>query len=234
MPVTARARDVADLSAGERGAMLALMRRCYDGVDEATFLRDLSDKSRVVVVCDSRGAIVGFSTLTVFAAEDRRGPLRALFSGDTVIAPEAWGSPAFSYAFVREAARIARAAPSPLYWLLIVKGHRTFRFLPAFTRAFAPCWRGDDPELLALRDRLALARFGAAYDPATGVLRRDGRDRLSPALAEPSPREAARADVAFFLARNPGYRRGDELVCLCRLAPDNLHPTARRLYESAA
>lgn len=230
----ARARDVAELSAPERAEMLALMRRCYEGVEADAFAADLAAKTRIVTVADATGRLRGFSTLAIFAFDGPDGPARAIFSGDTVIAPEAWGSPAFSYAWVREAARISRLAPSPLYWLLIVKGHRTFRFLPTFTRRFAPHWRGDDPELVALRDRLARARFGPAFDPATGLLRRRApRERLAPDLAEPSPREAARADVGFFLARNPGYRDGDELVCLCPLAPDNLRPTTRRLFERA-
>lgn len=215
--------------------MLALMRRCYDGVKDCAFARDLAGKSRVVTVADARGTLVGFSTLAIFSFLDEGRPARAIFSGDTVIAPEAWGSPAFAYAWVREAARIARIDPSPLYWLLIVKGHRTFRFLPTFTHAFVPNWSGDDPTLRRLRDRLARERFGANFDATTGVLRRSGAgDRLVAALAEPSPREAARRDVAFFLASNPGYRHGEELVCLCRLSPDNLRPTTLRLFEAAA
>jgi len=37
-------------------------------------------------------------------------------------------------------------------------------------------------------------------------------------------------EVAFFLARNPGYARGDELVCLCELAAEKLRPLARRIF----
>ena len=234
MRLTARAQDRADLSTQDRATMLTLMRRCYEGVDADAFARDLDAKSRVVVVRAAADELVGFSTLAVFDFVDAGAPARAIFSGDTVIAPEAWGSPAFAFAWVREAARIARLAPTPLYWLLIVKGHRTFRFLPAFTRRFAPHWADEDARLLALRDDLARARFGGRYDAARGVLRPGpSRERLTAALAEPSVREAARIDVRFFLARNPGWRDGEELVCLCPLAPDNLRPTTLRLFEAA-
>lgn len=234
MRLSALAQDRAALSAADRAAMLALMRRCYEGVDEAVFVRDLEAKSRVVVLRAPGGDLVGFSTLAVFDFLDSGAPARAIFSGDTVIAPEAWGSPAFAFAWVREAARIARLAASPLYWLLIVKGHRTFRFLPAFTRRFVPRWADADARLIALRDNLARARFGARYDAARGVLAPGpSRERLTAALAEPSPREAARIDVRFFLDRNPGYRDGEELVCLCPLAPENLRPTTLRLFEAA-
>jgi hypothetical protein len=36
--------------------------------------------------------------------------------------------------------------------------------------------------------------------------------------------------VAFFLNRNPGWRRGDELVCLTEIAFENLTPAGRRMW----
>ena len=40
-------------------------------------------------------------------------------------------------------------------------------------------------------------------------------------------------EVAFFLDRNPGYARGDELVCVCELAAGTLRPLARRAFAGA-
>ena len=227
-------RDVAGLDAAERVAMFALMRACYDGVSEAAFLQDLAAKHRVVLVMNAGNHLCGFSTLQVETLEIAGRAVRCLFSGDTVIAPEYWGSPAFSFAWVREIGAIFRQAPEvPLYWLLIVKGHRTFRYLPTFARHFFPDWRQtDDPELAAIRDALAGERFGTQYDPTAGIIRRwPPRERLNKAFAEPTERERVRADVAFFLASNPGFRQGDELVCICPIAPENMRPLTRRLFE---
>jgi hypothetical protein len=35
--------------------------------------------------------------------------------------------------------------------------------------------------------------------------------------------------VRFFVERNPGHIRGEELCCLARLARDNLTPAVRRV-----
>ena len=35
--------------------------------------------------------------------------------------------------------------------------------------------------------------------------------------------------IAFFLERNPGFVRGDELVCLTRIDEQNLTPAGRRM-----
>jgi len=122
-----------------------------------------------------------------------------------------------------------------VFWLLIVKGHRTYRFLPAMLD-FTPDWRHPaDARLTALKDAIATARFGIAYDREAGVVRfATSRGHLAPEWAGVTPREALRPDVRFFLERNPGYARGDEMVCLCELAPGNLRPLMRRLFLQGA
>jgi hypothetical protein len=83
-------------------------------------------------------------------------------------------------------------------------------------------------------NQLARERFGDAFDDAQGVIRySDSHGHLAEPFAEANEREASREDVSFFLRRNSGYRRGDELVCLCELSAENLRPLARRLFESA-
>ena len=39
--------------------------------------------------------------------------------------------------------------------------------------------------------------------------------------------------IAFFLDRNPGFVRGDELVCLTRIDDRNLTPAGRRMARPA-
>jgi hypothetical protein len=38
--------------------------------------------------------------------------------------------------------------------------------------------------------------------------------------------------VQFFLQANPGYKVGDELVCLTELSHDNQNPLAARLFDA--
>ncbi len=78
-------------------------------------------------------------------------------------------------------------------------------------------------------ETLAQQRFGDAFNARRGVVSfSQSRGHLKPALANIAEDEAARPDVAFFLRRNPGYRQGDELVCMTELSLDNLRPLARR------
>lgn len=214
-------------------AMFELFRDYYENVDLEAFERDLKAKQRVILL-RSNEEIVGFSTIGTFDFLYRGTNNRIIFSGDTIVRRDFWGDQTLALSWIREIGRIARQVPDrPLYWLLIVKGHRTYRYLPTFGLEFVPHWLGQpNRELSAMRDALARAMFGNCYDEESGILRFPGpRGNLVPECAMPSERERRRPDVDFFLRSNPGYVRGDELVCLCSLSRDNMRPFARRLFD---
>jgi hypothetical protein len=227
----ASAVDVGSLGDGDVAAMFLLFELYYENVSLGAFARDLAAKQRAILLREE-GDIVGFTTMAIADHDGAEAPLRILFSGDTIVRRDLWGSPVLTAAWIREIGRLARAEPTrPLYWLLIVKGHRTYRLLPAFGHRFVPHWSGDDAGLGRLRDAVAADMFGDDYDAASGIVRfSPPRGNLRPEWALPSARERRRPEVDFFLRRNPGYRDGDELVCLCPLGPDNMRPYAQRLF----
>lgn len=231
--VTPLAREVATLATRERREMFALYERYYEATSFARFDADLAAKDRVLMLVDEAGALQGFSTMTVYDCMSDDGPLRVLFSGDTVVDEDHWGQQTLAFAWLRLAGRIKAERPHlPLYWLLISKGHRTYRYLSAFSREFHPAPdRVTPPRMQALMDAVARDRFGSAYDAASGVLRFDeSLGHLRAPYAQVSAAHRRLPEVEFFLARNPGYTHGDELVCICELAADNLRPLARRAF----
>ena len=137
-----------------------------------------------------------------------------------------------SRGYVLPGAVKAQVPDCPLYWFLIVKGHRTYRYLSAFSVDFYPHWQMPTPAWAqSIMAALARRRFNDAYDASAAWCRfRRSRGHLRPTWAAVEPEEAARPDVAFFLDSNPGYVRGDELVCLTELSSANLRPLARRVF----
>lgn len=229
-----RAVEIRTLAAAERAAMYELYSRHYDAADRLRFDNDLSDKRYAVLLHDEAGALQGFSTLAEYEHDFGGRHIGVLFSGDTVIDAQHWGQQALAFAWLRLAgARKRRLPQRPLYWFLISKGHRTYRFLTAFAHAFWPAHdRPTPPGAQALMDTLASERFGAAYDRTTGLIRfTRSHGHLRSTYASVSDNHRRRPDVDYFLARNPGYASGDELVCLCELTADNLRPLARRIFS---
>jgi hypothetical protein len=225
----------ADCSRDLRGRLWALFAASYDSVDRPRFESDLDGKSHVILLRDDDGQAQGFSTLTRMEAAVDGQPVRALFSGDTIIDPRFWGEQALVRGWCRVAAEELRSAgDTPLYWFLISKGYRTYLYLPLFYREFWPRHERATPgEAQRVLDGLATARFGPAYCPETGLIRfEESLGQLKPELAGVPERRQLDPNVAFFLKKNPGYAEGVELACLARLSIDNTRSLGRRIFEA--
>ncbi|HUG09412.1 MAG TPA: hypothetical protein VMM36_00275 [Opitutaceae bacterium] len=214
--------------------MFALLTQYFEGVSQEQFASDLAEKSHVILL-ECAGRLVGFSTLLAYETRFENEPVSVIYSGDTIVAPEAWRSPALSRAWIDTVNRLRHDFTRGRYfWLLLTSGFRTYRFLPVFWREFFPNYeRPTPPDIRRLADELACERFGDAYDAGTGIVRFARPQRLRPALAAVPSGRLRDPHVAFFHERNPGHAQGDELVCLTELTDANLTPAGRRMVQPA-
>jgi len=232
--------NVSDVTAARRDEMFTLMDEHYANVRRELFESDLASKQWVICIFDPvSDRLCGFSTQTLLDAEVEGRPVKALFSGDTIIHRERWGDHALSHVWGRLALSIIDAQPGEeLYWFLISKGYKTYRFLPVFFHKFFP--RHDmptPPRMKAVMDALALSRWPTEYDAPTGIIRATpSQYRLCEGLADVTPERLTDPHVRFFQAKNSGHIRGDELCCLAPLTRENFTPAAYRVIgpESAA
>jgi len=204
----------------------------YDGSNEALFFHDLAGKDEVLLVrCGE--AVIGFSTVRFFEREWQGRRIAVVYSGDTVVERRHWGQQALAFAWIGRMGRFKREHPElALYWFLLVKGHRTFRYLPLFARSFYPHWSIDRSDLKPLADALAGEIFADDYNPASGVVEfGESHGHLKPEVAMPSEDDLRREGVQFFLERNPGFRRGHELVCMCEVEEHNMRPLTLALFR---
>lgn len=226
----------ADLTPGERQAMHGLLASYFDGVEARVFERDLANKNWVILLEDESGALRGFTTLHLYRERFEDEPITVVFSGDTIVDKSAWNTPALHRSWIDAVSRLAqREGEGRVWWFLIVSGFRTYRLLPVFFREFYP--RHDAPTpggVQRLMDHLASGRFGAEFDPATGIVRfRDGAQRLDPEVGEITEARVRNPHVRFFTERNLGHEAGDEMVCLCEISEHNLTAAGRRMAGMA-
>jgi len=224
----------AELTVAERGAMFDLLATHFAGVTPARFDADLAEKEWALLL-EEEGRLRGFSTLHLYETSlPGEGVCTVVYSGDTIVDPAAWGSASLSRSWIAAVRRLRETYPQGrLWWLLLTSGFRTYRFLPVFWRDFWP--RHDAPTPAGARQRLdALAgeRFGALYRAEEGVVRFPEPQVLREGLAVVPAGRRADPHVEFFLARNPGWRRGDELACLTEIAESNLTPAGRRMWHA--
>jgi hypothetical protein len=216
------------LSPEQRERMFRLLLAHYGNVSRDRFDADLSEKNWVILLTlEDTGEIVGFSTQMLYPHEGPDGRVIVLFSGDTVVEKEHWGGLELPMAFGRMMLAIeARYSEERLYWFLICKGYKTYRYLPVYLREFYPsCEAEPPPERLALMHSLAAERYGDAYDPDAGIVSFGGSHQyVKPGIADVTEELLKDPHVRFFVDANPGHGRGDELVCLAPLHEHNLRP----------
>jgi len=206
----------------------------YDGSSDEIFRNDLSAKDEVILLL-ANDELVGFRNLQVFQETWRSKNIRVVYSGDTIVAPAHWGQQQLAFSWISRICQIKLLAPeTPLYWLLLVKGHRTFKYLSVFGNSFYPHWEIDRSDLKPLADQLAGSMFPNAYNATSGIVEfAESRGHLRHEIANASDEELSKPGTRHFFCKNPGYLRGHELVCLCELELANMKPLTARIFKNS-
>lgn len=225
--------SVYDLSCSERDRMFDLMSENYDGVRRETFEMDLTEKSDVILLEDNEiSELKGFSTLVVLEELVRGAATRALFSGDTIIDKAYWGDTELEHHWGRYAFSLIDKNPDvPLFWFLMSKGYKTYRFLPVFFNEFYPRAGTLTPDYeQEVLDTFARKKYPMNYDSSSGLVLFEGsKDRLKQGVADIDERRMRDPNIRYFLERNPNWQQGDELCCLIPLKKDNFNRMAKRV-----
>lgn len=227
--------DRSMLPEGAEEEMYGLFRRYYQKVDRRVFDRDLEEKDAVLLLQDEAGAVRGFTTMKRYALEHDGRRVRVVFSGNTIIEQDFWGEQALARTFSRFLADVKEEASGvPLYWYLICSGFRTYMYLPLFFREFWPrCDRATPAFEGSLIDALGRMKFPGEY--RDGVVHvGEPREVLRPELAVPPPHKLDHPHIGFFTRANPGYLRGNELVCLTEWTAANTRGLAAEIARGRA
>ena len=221
-------RLVTSLTLAEKQAMHHLMTAHYEAVPWAQFEADLSAKDEVLMLRDMQENLRGFTTL----AWNPSGKLDEgdiLFSGDTIIDRRCWGTQELVRAFCRRAGEWKSASGRRLFWFLISKGHRTYLYLPLFARRFYPHPEVEEPAWARLAGQVAEHLFGNSWKPHEGVIRfptSQGHLREELIIGRET-----NLWVRYFITCNPGYLRGEELVCFTEMDESNLRRGALAAFR---
>lgn len=212
-------QKISTLSEAKRAQMAEIYFQSYAGSDAQRFFTDLQNKDEVLLLKFS-GHVIGFSTIQIYQHADAI----IIYSGDTIVMPEHWKQQVLHKAWINRMALLKQENPDlPVYWLLLVKGLRTYKYLKVFAKTFYPNWKKLEPKLKHLADSLAAEKFGSLYNPQTGVVEcPEHYGYLQASLANISPTLHTKPEVNFFMQKNPHYARGHELVCLCEISPENV------------
>jgi hypothetical protein len=220
--------------------MYALLDRYFCGTSRDRFEADLGKKEQVILLRETEsGRIQGFTTLVRLNARVDDQEVMAFFSGDTIVAHDYWGETLLTRVWGRtvfEAVDQIRAEQpaAAIYWFLICSGYKTWRFLPVFFRRFYPSPDEEaPPRLRRVCDALGAMTFGDQYRLASGIVRFTTPAPLRDGVATVTDGRLRDRHIAYFVHKNPGHTKGDQLACLAELSRSNLTRAAERMLSGS-
>jgi hypothetical protein len=217
------------ISMADRKTMFGILSRYYDGVCWESFKTDLAEKSHVILLVEeggaNHGAIQGFSTVMSGELEIQGKRVITVFSGDTILEPKHWGSPALGIGFIKFLLSLKFRNPlTPVYWFLISKGYKTYLLMSNNFTEFYPNPEKTTPSFEAeMMDAYYGKKYRAEYDSSRRIITFGDKQtcRLKEQVAAITEENRAKfPKIAFFETLNPGWERGDELACVAKMTFD--------------
>ncbi len=220
-----------ELSPATIEEMFAVFSENFAQSPSEIFHRDLINKDWVILLHDEQCHVQGFSTLALYETDYCGQRISVVYSGDTIIRREYWGTPELPKRWIHTVLEKSADMAQPVYWLLITSGYKTYRFLTVFYKEFYPCHdRPTPPEIQSLMDYLAQQRFSHEYHRDLGIVRfQNGATPLRDGVAEVTEERLHDPHVTHYIKMNPHHDQGDELVCITQVHLDNFTPAGRRM-----
>ena len=211
--------------------MFELMNQTYEGTGLEKIKKDLSNKDYVLLLFDEQQNLQGFTTMQLFDFQFDNSPVKILYSGDTVISEHFRGELELMQAWWQFLCTIQQKDETrDIYWMLISKGWRTYKFLPVFFKTFYPNRNEHIPAVFQdFIDRLGLFKFPKEYQ--NGLVLPLQPDYLKNGKDDVPVHRKNDADIQFFLTKNPHFYKGNELVCITKLHYNNLTNTGLRFLH---
>ncbi len=211
-----------DISSAQIEAMYQLMTTYYENVEQNQFYADLAKKQTVILLYNETD-IIGFTGLEFMQITIDGQTVHGIFSGNTIMAKGIPLTGLLQKAFIKIVDQMMKTH-QPLYWFLICKGYKTYRYLSMYFHHYYPAAGVVTPQFeQKLMHAYASQKYGAAYNQQTGIIKNSGyNDYLRKGVAPIDQKALRHPETQYFITANPDHANGDELVCIAKFSDENL------------
>jgi hypothetical protein len=211
-------KNINDISDTDIQEMHRIFIKYYNHADLDAFTSDIRKKQYVLLITHpTSGIIVGFTTIAIINLTYKRKNVLGLFSGDTILEKEFWGSRRWQLTWAWFCLKLKLMnLRSPFFWLLISKGYKTYLLMANNFNRYYPRLDSEDEQLADIVDLYCEQLFPAQYIKDLRILDfGDQYQSLQSHVAEISPHlRETQPKIKYFEELNPNWRRGTELPCV--------------------
>ncbi len=188
----------------------------YKKTSKKSFQSDLLQKTHIILLRNLEYQIKGFSTITQSNLRKARGI--GVFSGDTVIEKNYWGSNALGKAFLKHLWNIKlKNIHKPVYWFLISKGYKTYLLMANNFPKHYPRYEEETPKKYKkIMDSFYAEKFGSFYNAKEGLIYMED-SYLKSNIADITQDLLKVPRISFFQNKNPEWSKGTELACIAEM-----------------
>ena len=231
-PMTFTIENISNLLNIHIQVMFNLMHQYYENFRYDKFVEDLNKKDKVILLWDGDG-ICGFTTLELMPIEVEQKEIIGVFSGDTIVDQSKPVGLGLQKGFSTFIYQLLQTEEREIYWFLICKGYKTYRYMSIYFNAYYPNPASETPEFeQKIMHSYAMKKYGHAYNKTSGIIINQGKnDYLKAGVAPVDEKAMLNPVTRFFIEKNPGHERGDELVCLARFSQENLKEAFFRVIK---
>lgn len=211
---------IEELTSDLKVQMFKLFEQYYDHVTYERFLQDLNEKTHVFFFHEPEtNRLVGFSTIFRKVIPEI-APGVFLFSGDTVIHEDYWGSKALQKSFFWFILKSKLLTPfAPLYWMLMSKGVKTYLMMRKNFKYSFPNVLGPTPKTYhhVLQSFYAM-KFPGDFRSELGLILFKEKVGAVKHRLDVNPESIMNnPEAQFFAESNPRWDQGEELACVAEI-----------------
>lgn len=206
----------------------------YTDTTREIYERSLRLKQKVYLMRDrERGNLIGLGAVQVTKVTFEGRPYLIIFGGNVLIDEAYRGLNVIQRLGLQNYLSARLHHPfTPIYFLFDTFSYKSFLMLSRNLREFYPRRDRPTPEwILRFVDFLAEQRYGEAWDPLRGIVVGTGDRKLRDWVVPVATKELKRPTIGFFVERNPGFRKGDLLVCIAPLNLGNIRSMVGNMFR---
>lgn len=211
-----------ELSEQDITAMYQLMDSFYENITPKEFLRTLAKKDYIFLVKDQFAFIQAFTTLQLLHIPGRKQKVYGILAGDIITHKDyVEDRNIFTEALMEYQLRQKKQKDS--YIFLTCKDCWTFKI---FQESFTRCYPNKNEEM-PLQVKKLINSFGEyyysqEYESATGIIKHSCFPRkIKESRLKKMEKTLSEEERAFFVHKNPEYKKGYDLICVAELPVEN-------------
>lgn len=226
-------KKVGAITLHEREQMLSLVQSYYAELNEAIFLRKLTQKDLIVFLKDKE-LIIGFTAIELINFVFNGEQIKIVLAEETVISKEYWHQQNLSLLWLQPIFALREQEKhKKWYWIVPASNYLSYQAMTLFFPEFYPRRNQVMPsKMKQLVHDFSRWKYKQGFDAVKGTVSfKNLGISLTKELSDVMFEKFDDPHMRYFISKNPYYHQGDHLICLAEINQENITPFGESILK---